>query len=300
MTTEDAQTTQAPETTAAPVETATSTTTAAPDQNLTPHQKFLSMLPEDLRTDPTFEPYKGESVEDIIGKLAKSHVNVNKLVGADKNAVLKFPTSPEDKEAYDAIYNKLGRPEAVDGYELDNYTKDNPLADADQLKQFAEMAHAEGVSKQAFDKMISWYYQTMGAQKEAFDTGLEKQIEEYTEQLKGEWGDAFDSKTTKIINTLKENATDDFKQLAADYPWVFDHPAVMKTIDNIIKMSAEDGAPSTAGTTGNAPMTPDEAKAAINAMDGDVEKMKILTTVGHPQRENLLKERERLFKFAYS
>lgn len=270
-----------------------------PADTLTAHQKFLNMLPEDLRADPTFEPYKGESIEEIVGKMAKSHVNVNKLVGADKNSILKFPSSPEDTKAYDAIYNKLGRPENMDGYELDKFTKDNELANADQLKQFAEIAHKSGVSKDAFDKMVGWYYQSITSEKEAFNTNLENQIEQYTNDLKKEWGEAYDSKTKKVLGVLKENATDDFKELAADYPWIFDHPAVMKTIDNIVKLSNESGAPSSAGTSADAPLSPDEARAAIAAMDGNADKMRILTDQSHPQREALLKERERLFKYAY-
>lgn len=267
--------------------------------SVTPHQQFLNMLPEDLRSDPTFEPYKGESVEEIVGKMAKSHVNVNKLVGADKNTVLKFPTSPDDKEAYNAIYEKLGRPTEVDGYELDRFTKDNPLADADKLKEFAQMAHDGGVSKEAFDKMVGFYYEMAGANGEAYQQNLDQTIEKYTEQLKSEWGDAYEAKTQKVIGILKEHATEDFKQLAADMPWIFDHPSVMKTIDNIVKTVSESGAPSSANTSADAPLSPDEAKAAISAMDGDESKMKILRDTSHPQRQHLLKEREKLFKYAY-
>lgn len=267
-------------------------------QELTPHQQFLEMLPEDLREDPTFSPYKGESVNEIIGKLAKSHVNVNKLVGADKNAVLKIPSAEDDKEGWGAIYNKLGRPETVDGYDLDKY-KEVSGVDPEKLKEIAAIAHEDGVSAKAFSRIVDKYFEQAGAMQQTSEKDVEAAIEKYQEDLKGEWGEAYEAKTSKVLSTLKEKATPEFLQLAADFPYIFDNPAVIKTFDNIIKMSAEDSGVKTGSSGGNAPMTPAEARAAIAAMEGDSEKMKIMMTSGDPRRESLMQERDRLFKYAY-
>lgn len=266
-------------------------------QELTPHQQFLEMLPEDLRTEPAFIDFKGESVEEVLGKLGKSYINTKKLVGADKNAVLKIPNE-DNPEAMGEIYEKLGRPKDVDGYELGAY-KEVPGVDENGLKEIAELAYENGVSKKAFDAIVNKYFEQTGMQTEESQKALDAQIEEYQASLKKDWGDAYDAKTQKVLGILEQNATDDFKQLAADYPWIFDHPSVMKTIDNIVKMSAEDGGPSSSETSSNAPMTPDEAKAALAALDGDTQKRQIMMTPNHPQRDTLMKERAKLFAFAY-
>lgn len=265
---------------------------------LTPHQQFREMLPEDLRADPSFNPYTGESVNEIIGKLAKSYVNVNKLVGADKNAVLKIPNSPEDKDGWNNIYSKLGRPEKADGYEIDKF-KDVPGVDEKSLGEIAQIAYEKGVSKDALHAIVGKYLEQVGGQKTQGDAELTQAMEGYVNTLKKEWGDAYETKTNKVLETLKQKADPEFLKLAGDYPFIFDHPAVMKTMDALIKMTAEDSGVKQGGSSSNAPMTPNEAKAAIAAMEGDKEKMAILMNTSHPMREHLLAERTKLFKYAY-
>ncbi len=284
----------------AATETATETTAVAEttEQAVTPHQEFLSGLPEELRSNPAFIKFNGESKDEIVGKLANSYVNVQKLVGADKNAVLKFPSSEEDKDGWNEVYSKIGRPDEVDGYDLDKY-KDAPGVQPDHLKELASVAHENGVSKAAFQGIVDKYFEQAGSVSQVSEQELEQTISGYTEQLKTEWGDAYEQKTNKILGTLKENATPEFLQLAADYPYVFDNPAVMKTFDNLIKMTSEDGGVKTAGSSASGALTPDEAKARIAAIHGDDEKMKILTTKGHPMRDSLIAERSKLFAAAY-
>lgn len=279
-----------------PVATPAPASEPAQTPELTPHQQFLEMLPEDLRESASFTKFSGDSVNDIVAKVAKSYTALEKLHGADKNAILKFPSSEED-EAWNEVYEKLGRPEDVKGYELDKY-KENPLYDESSLTEIAELAHQNGVSKKAFQAIVDKYYEQAGALTQQSDEEMERTAEQYVEALKKEWGDAYEQKTNKVLNTLKTHATDEFKQLAADYPWVFDHPAVMQTLDNIVKSSSEDGGPK-AGETSSGALSPSEAKAQLAAFEINTQKMKALMTSGHPQRESLMQERERLFRQAY-
>lgn len=272
--------------------------TQQPAAELTPHQQFREMLPEELRADPSFNPYTGESVNEIVGKLAKSYVNVNKLVGADKNAVLKIPSSAEDKDGWNAVYSKLGRPEKVEGYEIDKY-KEVPGVDEKSLGEIAQVAYENGVSKNALNAIIGKYLEQAGGAKTVGEQELEQTIEGYAKTLKTEWGEAYDTKTAKVLETLKQKADPEFLNLAGDYPFIFDHPAVMRTMDALIQMRAEDPGVKSGGSSPSGPMTPNEARAGIAAMEGDQEKMKILMTQGHPMRDTLLAEREKLFKYAY-
>lgn len=284
-------------TAAVAAEPAAAPATAAAPQ-LTPHQQFREMLPEDLRADPAFTPYTGENVNEIIGKLAKSYVNVNKLVGADKNAVLKLPNSPDDKDGWNNVYSKLGRPEKPEGYEVSKF-KEVAGVDEKSLGEIAQVAHQHGVSKDALQAIVGKYLEQVGGAKTQTDEQVQETIKGYTDNLKKEWGDAYETKTSKVLETLKQKADPEFLKLASDYPFIFDHPAVMKTMDALIKMTVEDGGVKQGGSSGSGPMSPNEARAAIAAMDGDQEKMKIITTAGHPMREHILAERTKLFKYAY-
>jgi uncharacterized protein YoaH (UPF0181 family) len=69
---------------------------------------FLQMVPEELREHPSLSPIKD------VENLARSYVNAQRLIGADK---IPVPVNPTDEDL-DNIYNRLGRPESVDGYEI--------------------------------------------------------------------------------------------------------------------------------------------------------------------------------------
>lgn len=263
---------------------------------LTPHQQFLEMLPENLRSNPSFIKFDGKDTNEIISKMAGSYTNLEKLVGADKNAVLKIPASEEDKEGWSAIYEKIGRPETPDGYMDDKY-KELPGFDENNFKEIAQAAYEKGAPKAAVDAIVSKFFEQQGVVMQQSEAQTEQTLAQYEESLKKEWGDAYDQKTAKVLGVLKEKADPEFLELAKDYPWIFDHPAVMKTMDNILKMSAEDNGVKTGGNS-SAVMTPAEAKAQISAFNADSEKQKILMTPGHPMRETLLAEKSKLFKMA--
>lgn len=287
--------TDSPET-AAP-ETPTAPATAAPE--LTAHQQFLEMLPEDLRTDPSFSVFKGENLNEVVGKLGKTYINVNKLVGADKNALLKIPASDDDADGWNAVYNKLGRPETPDGYGLDAEFKDVPGFSPEAMKEINEVAHANGVSAKALKAIASKYFEQNSAATAASEEEVSKMQDGYVEALKKEWGGAYEQNTGKVLTALKQHADPEFLELAKRHPHIFDHPAVMKTLDKFIKTSSEDGGPTKGSTSGDAHMTPAEAMAAINEMDGNAETKKILLSIEDPRRTDILARRAKLFAYAY-
>lgn len=266
---------------------------------LTAHQQFLEMLPDDLKTDPSFTDFKGENINEVIGKLGKSYVNTKKLVGADKNALLKIPSSEDDADGWNAVYTKLGRPETPDGYKLEEKYKDIPGVVPENMKEITKIAHENGVSAKALDAIVGKYFEQAGAIEETSEAEVEKMQTGYIEALKGEWGEAYEQKTSKVLNSLKEHATPGFLELAADYPHIFDNPEVMKTLDNFIKLSSEDAGPRKGGSSGDAHMTPAEAMSEINKMEGDDEIKKIMLNSGDPRRGDLIARRTKLFEYAY-
>ena len=72
-------------------------------------EDWRSAIPEDLQNDPSLA-----NIQDV-ASLAKGYVHAQHMVGADKVAIPTRETTPEE---LDAFYNKLGRPESVDGYEV--------------------------------------------------------------------------------------------------------------------------------------------------------------------------------------
>jgi len=270
--------------------------TQVTEQTLTGHQQFLQMLPEDMRSDPLFRNFDGEDSTEALGKMAKSYVNAQKLIGADPNAVLKIPSNDEDP-AWNDVYNKIGRPEKPDDYNMDAL-KDVPGVEEDKLKEIAEVAHKNGVSNKALGAILDTYKTQIEGMSGKSEADLDRTYSEYEQQLKGHFGDAYDQRTQKIASELKSKADPEFLQLAADYPWVFDHPAVIKTFDAFIRSTSEDSGPRDGKGAGDHAMTPAEAEAEIRSMEGDPSIVKILMDPSDPRQKDLVAKRAKLFAMA--
>ena len=89
---------------------------------------FLSMIPEELREHPSLSPIKD------VGNLARSFVNAQRLIGADK---IPMPVNPTDEDL-DNIYNRLGRPETAEGYEI---AVDGNVVTEEVAQSYADIAH---------------------------------------------------------------------------------------------------------------------------------------------------------------
>ncbi len=66
-------------------------------------------LPEDVREDPSMEAIQ------TVDNLAKSYVNAQKMIGADKIIV---PNKYAEANEWKDVFTKLGLPESVDKYEI--------------------------------------------------------------------------------------------------------------------------------------------------------------------------------------
>lgn len=273
--------------------------TNPPAPELTPHQKFLEMLPEDLRSEPSFLDFKGETFEEVVGKVAKSYLNTKKLVGADPNSFLKHPSSEDDKEGYDALWNRLGRPEDVKGYEYDRFLEKD-FFEKENFEDLAKTAHELGLTKKQFNGLIEKYSGQIEASSAKFSEQEEATFKKYDEEIKEEWGQAYDQKVNALKSVLSSNAPEGFAEFAQANAYIVDHPMMVKLLDNILKLKAEDAGPSTGGSSSSMAMTPAEAMAEINAMDSDPEIMKIYRDATHPRRAELIEKRTKLFQMAYS
>ena len=273
-------------------------TTAETPVELTGHQQFLEMLPEDLRAEPMFRDFDGDSAAEAVGKLGKSYMNTKKLVGADKAAILKIPSSEEDADGWNAVYSKMGRPDEVAGYGVDKY-KDIPGIKEESLNGFAEMAHKKGFSTAQADAVLGFYREQIGDADVKSVEEVEAMQKGFDTELRTEYGDAYEQKTAKVVAAVKEHASDELLEMASEMPWIFDSPAFVKFVDSMVKSSSEDGGPKQASSASQGNMTPDEAKAEIAAMDDDPTIMKALMDQGNPRRQEILAKRTKLFSQAY-
>ena len=164
-----------------PVAETTETPTEAPKQETqieqpvpTVAKSWKEAIPEELRNDPNIAKFTE------LESLAKSYVNATRMIGQDKVAV---PNNNSTEDQWNEVYDKLGRPESADKYQLDVKSDAVPL-DESAIKSFAENAHQLGLNnKQAQETQLDygaqWVYKpTNDIQRGVNEVLVESELKE--------------------------------------------------------------------------------------------------------------------------
>jgi len=214
---------------------------------------FLSTIPEELRDHPSLSPIKD------VENLARSYVNAQKLIGADK---IPLPVNPTDEDL-DRIYGRLGRPETSDGYEI---KPDGNIITEDIAKDYAEVAHKLRLTPQQASGIIE-YYQGIAAQNESsMEDNDVKAMQDTEMSLKKEWGDEYSHKLTAAKEAFDAFASLEMLEMRlSDGTKIGNHPdfikAFAKMADFRHNMTSED-------TVADAPMARTLSRqAAQNEID---------------------------------
>jgi hypothetical protein len=164
---------------------------------------WLDALPDDIKKDPSLAMFKEPSA------LAKSWVNAQKMIGADKVVI---PNDKATEEDWGNFYKKLGRPEAADKYEIK--TADGQALNEEFAKGFKEAAFKSGLSAKQVSSLAEWY---MGMEKataensqQAQITALRNSLTEYTQKLGGE--EKFKDRVDDARLTLNAIGTPELKE----------------------------------------------------------------------------------------
>ena len=187
---------------------------------------FREHIDESIRNDPSLKTYK-----DING-MAKSLINAQRMVGADKIVV---PGSSATEDDWQQIYGKLGRPETADGYELSFKT-----VGEDNAEWFKNTAHSLGLSQQQATKLLDAYGSRMNETSSTSEEDLERHRVALETDLKKEWGDQFENNMKQANNVLDEFGFADLTEMPmADGKKLGDNPEVIKLFHSIGGFIAE-------------------------------------------------------------
>lgn len=148
-------------------------------------------LPDDLKDEKTWGKFK--TVEDM----AIAYLDVQKV--ASKRG--DIPNDEATQEAWDEFYNKLGKPEKSDGYELhvpeELVLVENVDNKVNKLKEFAYDANL--TTKQANDLFSKIF--DMEAQELQEAQALHKQkMDEGAQRLREEWGNGVEKMSAEVRN----------------------------------------------------------------------------------------------------
>lgn len=137
--------------------------------------------------------YKPEQMEKVfkenpdVYSMANSYRNAEKLLGGEK---LVMPKDVADQAGWDALYNKLGRPEKPEGYKI-------PLPEGSaggELEQWAKQTfHKNGLTQQQADGVGKAWIEIMNATIAKDEADMKASAAKDQVTLKNEWKGDFDA-----------------------------------------------------------------------------------------------------------
>lgn len=162
-------------------------------------------LPDDLKGVKDLEKYKD------LPSMARTLVHQQKMIGADKLPLPPKNATPEELAKWDG-WNKLGRPETPDGYDLKAL---KPLGDGipydyEGEKSMLKEMHALGMTQTQVNGLLAKYRENVGGQYGQITEKTKVEQAQAQEGLRKEYGQAFDKKmndaTQYIRGVLGEKA----------------------------------------------------------------------------------------------
>jgi hypothetical protein len=194
------------------------------------NQDWKSTLSEDLRNDPTLKNFKD------VESLAKTVVHQQKQMGNR----IPIPKTPEE---HMEVYNKLGRPETADKYEVVVPETHTEYIGEDQINQFKNVAHNIGLNNEQVKQLIDFQVKNIDAQAQRYQTDIAVQKQHTEESLKKEWGHEYDINVRNARRALQVYGDPEITELMNGEAGNI--PAVVKMFARLGKEVTEDMAQNT-------------------------------------------------------
>lgn len=215
---------------------------------------WRTMIPDEIRAHQSLQ-----HITDV-GALAKSYVHAQQMIGADKVAIPSKHSSPED---WDYVYERLGRPEAPDMYEL--ATPEGLEDDGSGLDWYRQLAHEAGLNPRQAQKIFDAYNQYADSLIGESNASIEMHRENVERELRQEYGQAFDDKLDLALGVLNEFGAEDLTEIQlSDGSLLGDNPDVVRMLAEIgTFIQNKVGEDTLVGVKTSGGITPDEAKAQL-------------------------------------
>lgn len=247
-------------------------------------QDWTTGLPDELRGYVQTKGFKDPT------SVVDSYKNLEKLMGAPKERLLKLPEKSDDATGWNEIYNRLGRPEKADDYKIDIPKE---VGDENFAKWAKELFHENGLTRAQGEKIAAkWNEYLQSTAKETVEKHNANITQQETE-LKKEWGMAFDKNIEMARRAASEFGLDapTIDKLESAMGW----SGVIKFMHNVGSKLGEHSFVSNNQQQGFNVMTPEAAKHRIQLLKSDSDFAKRFMT-GEIQAKE---EMARLHQMAY-
>lgn len=280
-------------------DTAVEQATTAPAADL----GFHAQLPEDIRGEASLQDIKD------LNSLAKGYVNAQKMIGSSiripsedagveakeefykklesVQGVVRLPDT-DNKEAMDAFYGRLGRPDTADNYRIEA-----PEGSEQAVNEFKQIAHQIGLTNEQASKLVGFELEKAKQAQEAATAAYDSA----QSTLKDAWGNDYDNR----LKGAKEAAA----MYAGKYPDAMkqliegpagNNPALLSMLSELYGTMKESQA-----VIGNRSISyghsPDEALGQISDIRSN--KNHPYNIKKHPEHANAVAKVQALYKAAY-
>ena len=194
------------------------------------NQDWKSTLSDDLKNDPTLSNFKD------VESLAKTVVHQQKVLGS------RIPIPKTDEEKME-VYNKLGRPETADKYEVSIPTDYKQYMPEEQVNQFKNVAHNIGLNNEQVNALIEYQKNTIDYEMKNQPARVDASRKESEKTLKNEWGYDYDKNVAKAKRALQVYGDPEILELMNTEAG--NHPAVVKMFARLGEDITEDMAQNT-------------------------------------------------------
>lgn len=250
---------------------------------------WRTSIPEDIRNEPSLSTIKD------IPSLAKSYVNAQRLIGADKVVVPK-PGAPQAQ--WDEFYNKIGRPDVPDKYELPKDLKlhEGLKFDDEKLKEIKGNFHKMGLTAAQGQQLLKMYAETQSGSLSLLDQQREAEKNSAALAIKELYGDQADHRLDLAKGVIKKFGGDEvFQHL--EKTGLGNNVGMVKMLVAIGDLMQEDHARS--GTGGLIVADATQALAEIGQLKSDREFQAALHTANAPGHAEAVERWMNLFKVVY-
>jgi hypothetical protein len=236
--------------------------------------------------DPETADFARTKGWEDLNAVIRSYQNLESMLGSDRaGRTVVLPGDENDTEALNDIYDRLGRPEVADGYELQ---REDAPADDRMLGWFRGVAHEAGLSqRQARALFDAWG--TMATERIAeARQSAQSAAEHGVEALRAQWGARFDSRMVAAERASRRFGPDGAKALQASLGYA----PVMDFLARIGDALGEDTLPVGEGRSGFG-LSPEEARSSYDQRKRDPDFIAALQDAGHPGHAAASAERAR-------
>jgi hypothetical protein len=237
---------------------------------------FLNMIPEELRGHPSISPIKD------VENLARSYVNAQRLIGADK---IPLPANPTEEDL-DRVYSRLGRPESAENYEI---AVDGNVVTEEVANSYKDVAHKLRLTPEQASGVMEYYKSVVENTGAATMQQLEQQRAASETALRQEWGSNYDGIVEKAAATAQEFGNSEMFDIdLADGTKLGNNPDFIKAFAKIAEfrqsVTSEDTVSEASQTSF---MTREKAQAEVSA---------IMASPAYTDRKNVVAREQAIAK----